>query len=133
MHPPALAARDAALASLADEHRDLLIVGDGIVGCGALLDATSRGLKAALGEQDDLALGTYSRSSRLIHGGLRYLEDLTRSSCTAIAPMELTCSTLTRPPTSKVSPSMCEEYFRRVEQTYEAEGAIAVPEAWDAA
>ena len=53
-----------------------LIIGGGIVGSGALLDATSRGLKAALIEQDDLAVGTSSRSSRLIHGGLRYLEDL---------------------------------------------------------
>lgn len=68
--------RDASLARLADEHWDVLIIGGGIVGSGALLDATSRGLKAALIEQDDLAVGTSSRSSRLIHGGLRYLEDL---------------------------------------------------------
>ncbi len=71
-----LAARDTALAHLADEHWDVIIIGGGIVGAGALLDATSRGLKAALVEQDDLAVGTSSRSSRLIHGGLRYLEDL---------------------------------------------------------
>jgi glycerol-3-phosphate dehydrogenase len=51
-------------------------VGGGIVGAGALLDASSRGLRAALVEQDDVASGTSSRSSRLIHGGLRYLEDL---------------------------------------------------------
>ncbi len=68
--------REAALARLADEDWDVLIIGGGIVGSGALLDATSRGLKAALVEQDDLAVGTSSRSSRLIHGGLRYLEDL---------------------------------------------------------
>ena len=71
-----LAAREAALGRLADETWDVLIIGGGIVGSGALLDATSRGLKAALIEQDDLAVGTSSRSSRLIHGGLRYLEDL---------------------------------------------------------
>jgi glycerol-3-phosphate dehydrogenase len=71
-----LANRQAALARLADEPWDVLIVGGGIVGSGALLDATTRGLKAALIEQDDLAVGTSSRSSRLIHGGLRYLEDL---------------------------------------------------------
>ena len=53
---------------------DVVIVGGGIVGCGALLDAVSRGLRAALVEQDDIAAGTSSRSSRLIHGGLRYLE-----------------------------------------------------------
>jgi glycerol-3-phosphate dehydrogenase len=71
-----LAAREAALARLADEDWDVLVVGGGIVGSGAVLDAASRGLKAALVEQDDLAVGTSSRSSRLIHGGLRYLEDL---------------------------------------------------------
>ena len=52
------------------------MVGGGIVGCGVLLDAVSRGLKAALIEQDDIASGTSSRSSRLIHGGLRYLPQL---------------------------------------------------------
>ena len=66
--------RRADLARLVDEEWQLLIVGGGIVGAGALLDATSRGLKAALIEQDDIAVGTSSRSSRLIHGGLRYLE-----------------------------------------------------------
>lgn len=68
--------REGALTRLADERWDVLIIGGGIVGSGALLDATSRGLRAALIEQDDLAVGTSSRSSRLIHGGLRYLEDL---------------------------------------------------------
>ena len=72
-HP--LTQRRAALDRLADESWDLLVVGGGIVGSGVLLDATTRGLKAALVEQDDLAVGTSSRSSRLIHGGLRYLED----------------------------------------------------------
>jgi len=52
------------------------IVGGGIVGAGALLDGASRGLTAALVEQDDIAVGTSSRSSRLIHGGLRYLEQV---------------------------------------------------------
>ena len=64
------------LAALADERYDLVIVGGGIVGAGALLDAASRGMKVALVEQDDIASGTSSRSSRLIHGGLRYLEQL---------------------------------------------------------
>lgn len=68
------AQRAADLRRLADERWDLVIVGGGIVGTGALLDATSRGLRAALIEQDDIAVGTSSRSSRLIHGGLRYLE-----------------------------------------------------------
>ena len=64
------------MARLADESWDVVVIGGGIVGAGVLLDATSRGLKAALVEQDDLAVGTSSRSSRLIHGGLRYLEDM---------------------------------------------------------
>jgi glycerol-3-phosphate dehydrogenase len=68
--------RSADLARLADTTWDVLIVGGGVVGSGALLDATSRGLTAALIEQDDIASGTSSRSSRLIHGGLRYLEQV---------------------------------------------------------
>jgi glycerol-3-phosphate dehydrogenase len=71
-----LEARGQALDTLRSERFDVLIVGGGITGCGALLDAVSRGLRAALIEQDDLAVGTSSRSSKLIHGGLRYLEQL---------------------------------------------------------
>lgn len=66
--------RAAALGALGRERYDVLVVGGGITGVGALLDATSRGLRAALVECDDLAVGTSSRSSKLIHGGLRYLE-----------------------------------------------------------
>ncbi|MEX1173016.1 MAG: glycerol-3-phosphate dehydrogenase/oxidase [Chloroflexota bacterium] len=62
------------VARLGSESWDLVIVGGGIVGAGALLDAASRGLRVALVEQEDIAAGTSSRSSRLIHGGLRYLE-----------------------------------------------------------
>jgi glycerol-3-phosphate dehydrogenase len=73
---PATVARAEGLRALADERFDVLIVGGGIVGSGALLDATSRGLRAALVDQSDIASGTSGRSSRLIHGGLRYLEQL---------------------------------------------------------
>jgi glycerol-3-phosphate dehydrogenase len=73
---PPLARRGADLERLANEHWDLLVVGGGIVGAGAFLDAASRGLRVALIEQDDIASGTSSRSSRLIHGGLRYLQQL---------------------------------------------------------
>ncbi|MDO8484377.1 MAG: glycerol-3-phosphate dehydrogenase/oxidase [Candidatus Limnocylindrales bacterium] len=72
--PAPLERRRADLAALAGETWDVVIVGGGIVGAGALLDAVSRGMRAALVEQDDIAAGTSSRSSRLIHGGLRYLE-----------------------------------------------------------
>ncbi len=69
-----MAQRAAALEALTRDHFDVLIVGGGITGAGALLDATARGLRAALVERDDLAVGTSSRSSKLIHGGLRYLD-----------------------------------------------------------
>jgi glycerol-3-phosphate dehydrogenase len=64
------------IARLGEATWDVVIVGGGIVGAGAVLDAASRGLTAALIEQDDIAVGTSSRSSRLIHGGLRYLEQV---------------------------------------------------------
>jgi glycerol-3-phosphate dehydrogenase len=72
--PGPLERRAADVATLVSTTWDVVIVGGGIVGSGALLDAVSRGLTAALVEQDDIAAGTSSRSSRLIHGGLRYLE-----------------------------------------------------------
>ena len=59
---------------LAETEFDVLVVGGGIVGAGAALDAVSRGLTVALVEARDWAAGTSSRSSKLIHGGLRYLE-----------------------------------------------------------
>jgi glycerol-3-phosphate dehydrogenase len=72
----ALDARDrgAMLSRLATERFDVLVIGGGITGAGAALDAASRGLRVALVESRDLASGTSSRSSKLIHGGLRYLE-----------------------------------------------------------
>ena len=69
-------ARQRALDRMNDEHFDVVIVGGGVTGAGAALDAASRGLSVALIEQRDWAAGTSSRSSKLIHGGLRYLEQL---------------------------------------------------------
>src|SRR5262245_46783384 len=68
-------ARPAMLARLADEAFDVVVVGGGITGAGAALDAASRGLRVALVEKDDLASGTSSKSSKLVHGGLRYLQN----------------------------------------------------------
>jgi glycerol-3-phosphate dehydrogenase len=68
--------RAAALKRLAQEEFDVVIVGGGVVGAGAALDAVTRGLSVALVEARDIASGTSSRSSKLIHGGLRYLEQL---------------------------------------------------------
>jgi glycerol-3-phosphate dehydrogenase len=66
--------RGVMLRRLAGERFDVLVIGGGITGAGAALDAASRGLRVALVEAHDLASGTSSRSSKLIHGGLRYLE-----------------------------------------------------------
>jgi hypothetical protein len=68
--------RVADLRRLRNEQFDVLVIGGGVTGAGAALDAASRGLSVALVEARDLAAGTSSRSSKLIHGGLRYLEQL---------------------------------------------------------
>src|SRR5688572_10108931 len=60
--------------TLQSSEYDLLIIGGGITGAGIALDAASRGLKTALVEKNDFAFGTSSRSTKLIHGGLRYLK-----------------------------------------------------------
>ncbi|MDN8591136.1 FAD-dependent oxidoreductase [Paenibacillus sp. 11B] len=61
---------------MANAHFDILIIGGGITGAGIALDAASRGLKTALVEMQDFAAGTSSRSTKLVHGGLRYLKQL---------------------------------------------------------
>ena len=66
--------READLARLRRDRFDVVIIGGGVTGVGAALDAASRGLSVALVEARDLASGTSSRSSKLVHGGLRYLE-----------------------------------------------------------
>lgn len=68
------AARAATRAALADGVLDLLVIGGGITGAGVARDAAARGLRVGLVERDDLGSGTSSRSSRLVHGGVRYLE-----------------------------------------------------------
>jgi len=70
------AERGEALARMAEQELDILVVGAGVVGAGTALDAVTRGLTTGLVEARDWASGTSSRSSKLIHGGLRYLEML---------------------------------------------------------
>ncbi|MGK9146248.1 glycerol-3-phosphate dehydrogenase/oxidase [Plantibacter flavus] len=68
--------RDAAIEALKSKELDVLVVGGGIVGTGSALDAVTRGLSTGLLEARDWASGTSSRSSKLVHGGIRYLEQL---------------------------------------------------------
>ncbi|MGB2949128.1 MAG: glycerol-3-phosphate dehydrogenase/oxidase [Rhodococcus sp. (in: high G+C Gram-positive bacteria)] len=68
------AARTESLARMESEELDILVIGGGVVGAGTALDAVTRGLKVGLLEARDYAAGTSSRSSKLFHGGLRYLE-----------------------------------------------------------
>ena len=70
------AGRRDAIARMAENEIDVLVVGGGVVGAGSALDAVTRGLTTAIVEARDWASGTSSRSSKLIHGGLRYLEML---------------------------------------------------------
>ena len=67
--------RDEMLRRLEAEPFDVLVIGAGITGAGVALDAASRGLRTALIEREDFASGTSSKSSKLVHGGLRYLKD----------------------------------------------------------
>jgi glycerol-3-phosphate dehydrogenase len=69
-------ARTAALAEMASAELDILVIGGGIVGSGAALDAATRGLRVGLVEAQDFGSGTSSKSSKLVHGGIRYLEQL---------------------------------------------------------
>lgn len=66
--------RQSALQRLEESHFDVIVVGGGITGVGCALDAASRGLRTALVERHDFASGTSSKSSKLVHGGLRYLQ-----------------------------------------------------------
>lgn len=68
--------RAAALTRLKEKELDILVVGGGIVGSGSALDAVTRGLSVGILEERDWASGTSSRSSKLVHGGIRYLEQL---------------------------------------------------------
>ena len=63
-----------ALRRLAETHFDVLVIGGGVTGAGTALDAASRGLRTAMVERDDFASGTSSKSSKMVHGGLRYLQ-----------------------------------------------------------
>src|SRR5438132_7043113 len=67
-------ARADAISALAEQEFDVVVIGGGITGAGVALDAATRGYSVALVEKTDYAAGTSSRSSKLVHGGLRYLQ-----------------------------------------------------------
>jgi glycerol-3-phosphate dehydrogenase len=67
--------RERALEAVTGERFDVIVIGGGITGAGTALDAASRGYTVALLERDDYAVGTSSRSSKMVHGGLRYLQN----------------------------------------------------------
>ena len=67
--------RAAAIESIAGQHFEVVVIGGGITGAGVALDAASRGYSVALLERGDYAVGTSSRSSKMVHGGLRYLQN----------------------------------------------------------
>lgn len=68
------ASRQQAIAAMTEQVLDILVVGAGATGCGTALDAAARGMSVALIDKGDIAEGTSSRSSKLVHGGLRYLQ-----------------------------------------------------------
>src|SRR6059036_1322816 len=88
--------RARAIEALAGERFDVVVIGGGITGAGVALDAASRGYSVALVEKSDFSAGTSSRSSKLVHGGLRYLQNfdlglvrealLERQLLTSLAP-----------------------------------------------
>src|SRR5689334_5644858 len=67
--------RAKAIEALSADSFDVVVIGGGITGAGVALDAASRGYSVALVERDDYAVGTSSRSSKMVHGGLRYLQN----------------------------------------------------------
>src|SRR3569833_1462586 len=67
--------RGRALEELADERFGVVVIGGGVTGAGVALDAAARGYSVAIVERDDWAIGTSSRSSKMVHGGLRYLQN----------------------------------------------------------
>ena len=94
--------RSAHLRRLRSERFDVIVIGGGVTGAGAALDATTRGLSVALLETGDLAQGTSSRSGKTLHGGLRYLEQrnfklVREAAAERNLCVELLCPHLTRP------------------------------------
>jgi len=116
------ATRSSAIKDLGESEFDVLVIGGGINGVGIALDAASRGLSVALVESGDFASGTSSRSSKLIHGGLRYLEQYDfRLVREALHERELMVTTLS-PHLVKPVPFLYPLHEKIVERTYVGAG-----------
>eukprot|EP00729_Bicosta_minor_P022111 gene22111-34008_t len=81
--------REANLKALAEEEYDVLVIGGGATGSGVALDCATRGLKVAMVERDDFASGTSSRSTKLIHGGIRYLAQAFQTKVPPDSPLDV--------------------------------------------
>jgi glycerol-3-phosphate dehydrogenase len=147
--------RGQALSALSEEEFDVVVVGGGITGAGVALDAASRGYSVALLERTDYAAGTSSRSSKLVHGGLRYLQNfdlglvrealLERQLMVALAPHLVRPLPLVVPAFDGAHPDrlvgvglnlydvMSVERGRRRSRRGKRKGAEPAPEAVDAA
>src|SRR5713226_2920650 len=106
--------RETQVGRLRSEHFDVVVIGGGITGAGIALDAASRGLRVALVEKSDFASGTSSRSTKLIHGGLRYLAQL-RFRLTREALSERTLLQQLAPHLVEPIPFLFPIYNRRLE------------------
>jgi glycerol-3-phosphate dehydrogenase len=120
--------RDAALERMANEMFEVVVIGGGVVGVNAAFDAASRGLSVALVEARDFAAGTSSRTSKLIHGGLRYLEQLEfRLVREALAERRLLLNTLA-PHLVKPVPFLYPLHDRVWERAYVGSGMVLYDE-----
>jgi glycerol-3-phosphate dehydrogenase len=118
------AQRAAALERMANETFEVLVIGGGVVGAGAALDAATRGLRTALVEARDFASGTSSRSSKLFHGGLRYLEQLNFGLVREALRERGLMLTLICPHLAKPIPFMYPLRDRLVERPYVGSGMV---------
>ncbi|KAA0022660.1 glycerol-3-phosphate dehydrogenase/oxidase [Antrihabitans cavernicola] len=116
--------RDRAWDQLKSEQFDVVVIGGGVVGAGVALDAATRGLKVALVEARDFASGTSSRSSKMFHGGLRYLEQLEFGLVReALRERELSLTTLA-PHLVRPQQFLCPLTHRGWERPYIAAGML---------
>ncbi|KAE8762235.1 glycerol-3-phosphate dehydrogenase/oxidase, partial [Georgenia thermotolerans] len=115
--------REAALAAMSDEEGvDVLVVGGGVTGAGIALDAATRGLRTAIVEAQDWAGGTSQWSSKLVHGGLRYLYQLDFKLVAEALKERGTLLSTTAPHLVKAQPFLWPLQMRVIERAYSAVG-----------